>query len=248
MTARTSDIVSSLAVLLCVALWAPHESAAADSKDAAKSDEKPQATDSDSDSKARVPKFLQRNLGSPKTRLGGATRGADDDIPRTEALVPEEAGQTLRAQPVLYWHLSKQTNHRIDFTLIGVDPINPLLEVTLEGEFEPGIQQIRLDEYGVMLQEGVRYQWFVALVPQPKQRLHDRIIGGGIERLSAPADLQSKLDAAPAADAHFILAEAGVWYDALDSLSQQIMLSPGDAKLAAQRAALLDQVGLGQLN
>lgn len=240
MTARTSIFASGLALLLCIVLWAPQESAAADSMDA-----KPQASKSKT---KRVPKFMQKNLGSPKTRLGGATRGTGDDIPRAEALVPEESGQTLKAQPVLYWHLSKGTSHRIDFTLIGVDPVNPLLETTLKGDFEKGIQQVRLADYDIMLKEGVSYQWFVTLVPYPEQPLHNRIIGGGIERLSAPAELQSKLDAAPATDAYFILAEAGVWYDALDSLSQQIMTSPNDAGLEAQRAALLDQVGLGQLN
>lgn len=240
MTARTSIFASGLATLLCITLWAPQESAAADSMDA-----ESQASKSTT---KRVPKFLQKNLGSPKTRLGGATRGTGDDIPRAEALVPEESGQTLKAQPVLYWHLSKGTSHRVDFTLIGVDPVNPLLETTLKGKFEAGIQQVRLADYDIMLKEGVSYQWFVTLVPHPDQPLHNRIIGGGIERLSAPAELQSKLAAAPATDAHFILAEAGVWYDALDSLSQQILTSPDDAGLEAQRAALLDQVGLGQLN
>lgn len=241
---RSSIFLSSLALLLCIALWVPRESGS-DPNDLQSSGK---SQTSKTAAKARVPKFLQTNVGSPKTRLGGATRGAGDGIARTEALVPEEAGQTLRAQPVVYWYLSKSTSHRIDFTLIGLDPINPLLETTLQGEFKPGIQQLRLEDYDVELQEGVSYQWFVAIVPHPEQRLHDRIIGGGIERLPAPSGLQSKLDAAPASDAPFILAEAGVWYDALDSLSQQIIASPDDAVLRAQRTALLDQVGIGELN
>jgi len=241
---RSSIFLGSLVMLLCITLSTPRESAA-ETNDA-KSGERSQA--SKTSTKTRVPKFLQTNVGSPKTRLGGATRGADDGIPRTEALVPEEAGLTLKAQPVVYWYLASATSHRIDFTLIGLDPINPLLETTLGSDFQPGIQQVRLEDHDVELKEGVSYQWFVAVVPHPKQRLHDRIIGGGIERLETPSELQSKLDAAPAIDAHFILAEAGLWYDALDSLSQQITTSPNDATLLAQRAALLDQVGLGALN
>ncbi len=242
MTARTSIFVCGLAMLLCIAVWAPRDSAAADPVDAKS------AASSASKKKSSVPMFLQKNIGSPKTRLGGATRGADDGIPRTEALVPEETGQTLKAQPVVYWYLSEKTKHRIDFTLIGVDPINPILETTLEGEFEPGIQQIRLEDLGVELDEGVSYQWFVALVSHPEQRLHDRIIGGGIERLATSPELRAKLEATTPSDAPFVLAEAGLWYDALDAVSQQIVKSPDDATLLAQRAALLDQVGLGQLN
>ncbi len=241
----TSILLGSLAMLLCITLAAPQESAAGDSK-ADTSAEKAQVAQTVT--KTRVPKFLQTNIGSPKTRLGGATRGTDEGIPRTEALVPEEAGQTLRAQPVVYWYLAKETDYRIDFTLIGLDPIKPLLEITLKGDFKPGIQQIRLEDYDVTLEEGVSYQWFVAVVPKPEQRLYDRIIGGGIERLSASAELQSKLDAAPPSDTYLVLAEAGVWYDALDALSQQITAAPGDVGLEAQRAALLDQVGIGQLN
>ena len=76
--------------------------------------------------KTGMPVFTPTNLGAPKTRLGGATRGSQDGVPRTEALVPEEPGQTWNAQPVLYWYLAAKTDHRIDFTLIGVDPIRRL--------------------------------------------------------------------------------------------------------------------------
>ena len=233
--------ILTIAIALCFALALPLGSVAADSVADG-------TTAAKSAKKARMPMFTPTNAGSPKTRLGGATRGANDNIPRTEALVPEEAGQTLVAQPVLYWYLSEPTEHRIDFTLIGVDPINPILETTLKGDFEPGIQRIRLVDHGVELKQGVSYQWFVAVVPNPEQRLYDRIVGGGIERLETSGDLQAKLDAAPASDAHFVLAEAGVWYDALDALNEQIASAPGDETLLAQRAALLSQVGLGKLN
>jgi len=244
MTARTSVTASFKALALCAVLAVPGWASAEADKSAA-ADKTPQTVAS---AKTRMPTFSPKNLGSPKTRLGGATRGLDDGIPRTEALVPEVAGQTLKAQPVLYWYLADKTDHRIDFTLIGVDPINPILEKTLDGGLEPGIQQIRLADLGVELEPGVSYQWFVAIVPQPEQRLHDRIIGGGIERLETSSELQSKLDAATDSDRYFVLAEAGVWYDALDSLSQQIAASPGDVELIAQRTALLDQVGLGSIN
>jgi hypothetical protein len=45
-----------------------------------------------------------------------------------------------------------------------------------------------------------------------------------------------------------VLAEAGIWYDALDSLSMQIEAAPENENLRAQRAALLDQVGLEDVN
>ncbi|MFB3118482.1 MAG: DUF928 domain-containing protein [Myxococcota bacterium] len=131
--------------------------------------------------------------------------------------------------------------------LIGVDPINPILETTLEGPFEPGIQRIRLADHGVTLQPAFEYQWFVRVIPNPDQRLYDRVVGGGIQRLAPSAELDARLAAAQQGDAHYVLAEAGIWYDALDSLSLQIEAAPENENLRAQRAALFDQVGLENL-
>jgi hypothetical protein len=123
-----------------------------------------------------------------------------------------------------------------------------MLEITLEGPFEPGIQRIRTADLSTTLEPGVSYQWFIRVIPNPEQRLYDRVVGGGIERLEKSAELQAKLDAAQPGDAHYVLAEAGIWYDALDSLAVQIESSPDDSNLLAQRAALFEQVGLEKLN
>lgn len=225
---------------LCLVLLAPVGSFAEQTDTAAK---QPKAA-----KRTGTPTFTPTNLGTPSTRLGGATRSGSDSMPRTEALVPEQAGQTLEAQPVLYWFLSDATDDRIDFALVGVDPINPILETTLKGPFEPGIQRIRLADYDVELELGVSYQWFVRIVPNPEQRLYDRVVGGGIERIDPSPELEAQLAAAHVGDAHYVLAENGVWYDALDSLSVQIEAAPDDEALLAQRGALLEQVGLRNLN
>ena len=96
---------------------------------------------------AAMPTFKLTNFGAPVTRLGGATRSATGTVPRTEALVPEVAGHTLQGQPVLYWYLAGKTDNRIDFALIGVDPINPILETTLEGPFYS--QMVRLSALSI---------------------------------------------------------------------------------------------------
>ena len=229
-------------ITLCLAL-ATVASYAAEEDSADKA-----AAKSKTEKSAPMPLFKPTNLGAPMTRLGGATRSATGSVPRTEALVPEVAGHTLQAQPVLYWYLAGKTDERIDFALIGVDPINPIREVTLEGPFEPGIQRIRLSDHGVTLQPGLEYQWFVRVIPNAEQRLYDRVVGGGIQRLEPSGELDAKLASAQPGNAHYVLAEAGIWYDALDSLSMQIEAAPENENLRAQRAALLDQVGLEDVN
>ncbi len=238
-------LITLIALCLALAFSASYAAEkAAGEEDAAKSN----AAESKTDKPAAMPLFKPTNVGAPLTRLGGATRSATSTVPRTEALVPEVAGHTLQAQPVLYWYLAGKTEDRIDFALIGVDPINPILETTLEGPFEPGIQRIRLADHGVTLQPDLEYQWFVRVIPNPDQRLYDRVIGGGIQRLAPSAELDAKLAAAKQGDAHYVLAEAGIWYDALDALSLQIEAAPENENLRAQRAALFDQVGLESLN
>jgi hypothetical protein len=239
-------LVTVIALCLVLAFSASYAAEKdATKSDAAKADAaKADAAKSEPAKTAAMPLFKPTNVGAPMTRLGGATRSATGSVPRTEALVPEVAGHTLQAQPVLYWYLAGKTDDRIDFALIGVDPINPIREITLEGPFEPGIQRIRLADHAVTLQPNLEYQWFVRVIPNPDQRLYDRVVGGGIQRLEPPAELDAKLAAAQQGDAHYVLAEAGIWYDALDSLSLQIEAAPENENLRAQRAALFDQVGL----
>jgi hypothetical protein len=196
---------------------------------------------------AAMPVFVPPNRGSPFTRLGGATRGTGgDDLPRIEALVPEEAGWTLEEQPVLYWYLSEPTDLRIDLVLMRVDPMETLLETTLPPSKGAGIQRIRLADHGVKLEPGVSYQWLVKLVPDPSDRSYDRVVGGGLERVTPSPELQRKLGE-PSQSRPHTLAEAGIWYDAIDSLSQQIDAAPGNRTLWNQRAALLEQVGLPEM-
>jgi len=196
---------------------------------------------------AAMPVFVPTNRGSPFTRLGGATRSAGtDDLPRIEALVPELAGWTLEEQPVLYWYLSEVTDVRTDLVVMSVDPMETLLETTLPPSESAGIQRVRLADHGVKLEPGVSYQWLVKLVPDASDRSYDRVVGGGLERVTPSPELQQKL-ADPSASRPHTLAEAGIWYDAVDSLSQQIAAAPGNRALWNQRTALLEQVGLPEV-
>ena len=194
------------------------------------------------------PIFIPQRRGAPRTRLGGASRGpGSDGFPEVEALVPEHVGLTLSSQPVLYWHLSEPTDQRVDFTLIDEESPRPLVEVTLKGPFPAGLQRIDTSRYGVKLRPDVGYQWFVAVVPDPQRRSSDVIAGGGIQRIRASAELRSQLDGADAERVPFVLAEHGIWYDAVHHLSRRITASPDDTHLRRQRAALLSQVGLGRV-
>lgn len=193
---------------------------------------------------ARLPVFVPPKRGAPKMRVGGATRGArTSGAASLQALVPEDGGLTVEAQPVLYWYLSEQTSGRIDVTIVDEASVAPVLETTIAGPLAPGVHPIRLADHQVSLTPGITYQWYVALVSDAERRSNDVIAGGGIERVAASEPLREKLVAAPAPSG-FALAEAGIWYDAFDALSRAVDASPRDPEARGSRAALLEQVGL----
>jgi hypothetical protein len=190
------------------------------------------------------PVFVPPNRGTPVARVGGAARALSEDLPGIEALVPLESGLTLEEQPVLYWHLSEQTDLPVNFTLIDLDVEAPMVDVTLQGPFEQGVHGIKLGTHEVRLSQGHLYQWFVAIVPDPEDRSSDRLAGGGIELVDMKSWLRRRLDKAPPTQVPAILAGAGVWYDALSVLTERIAANPDDPEPRAQRAALFEQVGL----
>ena len=182
--------------------------------------------------------------GAPRVRIGGGTRGMGDEQATLEVLVPEHTGLTITAQPSLYWFTSGGSAARFEFALIDDEGINPLLEKTLDFAAEQGVQRLSLAEHGITLKPDQEYEWSVALVADPNQRSGDIISGGRIQRVEPSAALKSKLSGANKSQLASIYAEEGIWYDALASISDLIAADPGNASLRAQRAALLDQVGL----
>jgi hypothetical protein len=94
------------------------------------------------------------------------------------------------------------------------------------------------------LAPGTAYRWFVAVVPDADRRSKDILAGGAIERVEATSELQGKLNDAGKDRAYYVYAEAGLWYDALKAISDQIEAAPANQDLRKQRAALLSQVGV----
>ncbi len=174
--------------------------------------------------------------GAPLSRIGGGTRSIQARDLEIEVLAPEHTGLTLRPQPVLYWFASKSVTAPVEFTLVRPGVPEPLLEVALDGPFEAGIHAIDLSRYVVRLDPEIDYEWFVSVVFDPAQRSSDATAGGGIRLLGADDGRRRQLAGASSAGD---FAQAGVWYDAIASLSA------GDDASRRMRAALLSQVGLG---
>jgi hypothetical protein len=70
------------------------------------------------------------------------------------------------------------------------------------------------------------------------------VASGNLKRIEPSKELAQELAAAKPADLPAIYAQAGIWYDALDAISNEIDANPKDSSLRHQRADLLKQVGL----
>jgi hypothetical protein len=196
---------------------------------------------------AGVPVYNPPSRGAPGGRIGGGTRGGGN-IFVLSVLAPDHSGFTTSEQPSLYWFISKPTALPIELTVMDSQGIKPLLETKLPSPAEPGIQRVRLADYNVHLAPGAAYRWFVAVVPDADRRSKDILAGGAIERVDLQEDVKAKLAQASDKEVPFVYAQAGLWYDALKSISDLIDASPQNQELRNERTALLKQVGLPSTN
>jgi hypothetical protein len=190
----------------------------------------------------RLPLYKPPKDSKPGGRVSSITRGKHDDAPVVLALAPDHVGLSKQVQPVLYWYLSKPTTYRIEFTLVDSRAIAPMIETVLTPPHEAGIHAIRLADYGISLEPGVTYRWFVSVIRDPNASSRDVVAGAVLEHVTLVEALY--LTEAAQGDEVHRYAEAGLWYDAIRTISELIRKNPAERILKLQRASLLEQVGL----
>jgi hypothetical protein len=201
-------------------------------------------------SPAHVPiKLLYKppaGAGNIPTRVSGGARGENGIDATLFALVPDHLALTTQAQPSLFWFQSKPAKAKFELTVVEPKKPTPLLSLTSPGADKPGVHRIKLARYKVELKPDVVYEWSVAIVPDAENRSKDVIAKGVIKRVAPPADLDARIEKAGDLERASAYAQAGIWYDALDAISDAIEAHPDDASLREQRASLLKQVGLSE--
>lgn len=256
-------LISALTVALPLMFGASGEGETAPVKDPAGQSQEKNPTDKDSGQQktgnsaspsnvikttAKVPAYKPPFRGAPAGRVGGATRGTTErESFSLMVLAPDHAGFTTQDQPTLYWYISKPTTYPVEVTVVERRAAKPLFEKVLKAPDAGGIHALRLADYGIHISRDTQYKWFVTLVIDAEHRSKDILAGGIITLIDAPAGLSAKLEAAGSGGEPFVYAEEGLWYDALDSISRIIETSPNNAEPRRQRAALLEQVGLGEV-
>jgi uncharacterized coiled-coil protein SlyX len=184
------------------------------------------------------------DAGQAPSRTSALMRSAATGLPEVVAVAPDHVGLTVSASPALHWRLSSRTDRPLVVTVVDPKRQQTLLDTRLRGPQRRGYARISLSKHGVSLQPGRTYQWFVSVLAGEASAPNDPVASGLIERVSKSPQLAASLRAAGPAGAAQAYAKHGIWYDAIDALSQRIVRFPKNLALRAQRESLVKQVGL----
>jgi len=196
----------------------------------------------------RLPTYKPpKGIGAPGGRVGGGTRGNDMALAMLFAMVPDHLGLTIKEQPSLYWYLSRPAPYKMVLTVNREDLIKPVLELTLADDGIPGIHSVCLNDYNVKLELGKEYNWFVELVVDTDSPARNLVAGGRIKRVAPPETLLVQLRDAEPQDVTSIYSEAGLWYDAFDSISDLIARAPDNQDYPRGRNHLLKQIDMMEI-
>jgi hypothetical protein len=179
--------------------------------------------------------------------INGGSRGASADDPMIAVLTPNQTALTIQAKPTLYWFQDKASKAASEVTLVQPREPKPLLLLTTKAPSTAGVHAFALSKFDAELKVGVVYSWSVAVVVNPASRSEDVVANGVIKRIEETPELKAELDKAADRDKPKIYARNGLFYDALQSLSDQIAAAPQDEGLRTQRSRLLAQIGLKQV-
>jgi hypothetical protein len=182
----------------------------------------------------------------PGTRIDGTggSRGGGVKVPSLYVLAPNHTGLTTSAQPSLFWYQTGPANLRLELTLVEPGKPKPLLRVGIDKAGTAGIHRFPLSKHNVNLEPGILYKWSVALVPDPANRSQEVIAMGTIQRTEPNSELTAALASAQGLEKAAVFASKGIWYDALETVTNQIDAAPNDKSVRLQRAKLLDEAGL----
>ncbi|MGI0484016.1 DUF928 domain-containing protein [Pantanalinema rosaneae CENA516] len=192
--------------------------------------------------------------GSPAGTAGGGSRPAQSAcFPQTShlsgltALSPTAyVGLTTRDRPTVHIYLPATTAQMAELSLFDAQG-RGIYQTTVPISSTDTLVRFSFPSTAPILSADQPYYWAVALICNPNQRTDDWIIGGWIRQQTPDPWLQRQLATASGVEQVKLYAEAGFWYDALETLVQLQQAHPQDSALGSVWARLLQSIGLPQL-
>lgn len=189
------------------------------------------------------------NRGMPKTTQGTGSRGCTLSEPVTVTLlVPNDhTGQTISNRPTFFWHVSDQTSVPVEFALVEPGVTKPLFVQRMQVQ-KRGLMRVELPADAPELVSGRKYRWSVSLLCNANRPSNNVFVQSWIERVPAKPELTQHLAGATSEQQRAkIYAAAGLWYDALATISDAYSSNSSDRSTAEGYLSLLEQVGLTQV-
>jgi hypothetical protein len=199
---------------------------------------------------AQTPGLDFSDVGRPRRRQGGGSRGSClvADQPPLTALVPVgSTGYTLARSPSFWFYQPYQLGKGQGLEFVIKDSQENLVhsQAIADQDIAAGMIKLSLPE-SVSLETNQSYEWYVLVRCDATNAERFVFVNGAVRRLERP-DLQAQIGTIPpTAHANLYLTE-NLWYDAVDAAATQLQNAPQNNDLRQQWTQLLDAVGLSDL-
>ncbi len=168
-------------------------------------------------------------------------RGAGQSaVPELFVLAPDHIGITTHEKPTLYWYQSDSVGTAVEIAINRDDQVDPVLETSADGTTQRGIHKFELAKHQIAIEKDVEYQWYVTMRSGSEERSEDILASGMIKRIDPPRAISQNLLSQNQEDLIYTFAEEGIWYDALECVSNLIEQNPENNTYRELRAELLD--------
>jgi hypothetical protein len=150
-------------------------------------------------------------------RRGGCTT---ENRAKLTVLAPKShVGQTISSHPRLAWFVPDAVPLSMEFYLYELDATgNRSLIQQANLQSNPGIMSLPLSPNQPGLEVGKRYYWQIVLLCDANHPSSGVVVGAEIERVEpSPALTNALATASSLADQSMLYAEAGLWYDAMNT-------------------------------
>jgi hypothetical protein len=190
--------------------------------------------------------FEPETEGKPGRLEGAGTRsGCPTSGEFTLLLPPNYSGLTLQASPSFYMYVPTRCQVPVELTLLDKQQQEVLYQTTMETTGVPGVVRVDLDNsQAPALEIGKTYYWEATLVMSGDigDRSQDVYDFGWIRRVEATENFQRQLQNASDLEKAKLLAETGIWYDAVDLMAELRLhsennCSPTDGEISSNSVA-----------
>jgi hypothetical protein len=188
-----------------------------------------------------------KDVGTPKNTVGGLSRGECKEVRCLMALMPntnsgvDHFPQTVSAYPVFFFNAPKFSG-QAEFRLYEVSAkASPkrIYKKNFPIETQPGIISFRMPLDAPELQVGKFYRWEFAW-----NNPSNSTCVGVVRRVELNRTVVQQLEKAKLTDKAGIYAQAGVWFEAVETLAEARRDRPDAPDLMTEWSDLLKSVGL----